>query len=81
MPKQKIKLLHILKIAQEIVNKKGLKIIIDVNTNLYSQGILSSIDILDLFLRLERLGIKVSHLKTNKLDSLKEIYEAINICK
>lgn len=67
----------ILQIAQKIIKDKGISIEIDLDTKLYSTGILSSIDILDLLLRIQKQGIKTSHIKTNMFDSLSEIIQEI----
>lgn len=67
----------ILQIAQQIIKDKGVSIEIDLDTKLYSTGILSSIDILDLLLRIQKQGIKTSHIKTNMFDSLSEIIQEI----
>jgi CBS domain-containing protein len=67
----------ILQIAQKIIKDKGISIAIDLDTKLYSTGILSSIDILDLLLRIQKQGIKTSHIKTNMFDSLSEIIQEI----
>lgn len=68
----------ILQIAQKIIDEKKMNIKIDLDTKLYSTSILSSIDILDLLLRIERTGIKTSHIKTNMFDTLLEIIQEIN---
>lgn len=68
----------ILQIAQKIIDEKKLNIKVDLDTKLYSTSILSSIDILDLLLRIERTGIKTSHIKTNMFDTLSEIIQEIN---
>lgn len=67
----------ILQIAQKIIKDKGISIEIDLDTKLYSTGMLSSIDILDLLLRIQKQGIKTSHIKTNMFDSLSEIIQEI----
>jgi hypothetical protein len=68
----------ILQIAQKMVNDKGMSMQIDFNTKLHSTGILSSIDILDLLLRIERTGIRTSHIKTNMFDTLSEIIKEMS---
>ncbi len=63
----------ILQIAQKIIKDKGISLEIDLDTKLYSTGILSSVDILDLLLKIQKHGVKTSHIKTNMFDSLSEI--------
>ena len=81
MQEPKISLSSTLEIAQSIVDRKGIKEEINVDTKLYSKGYFESIDVLDLFLKLERANIRTSHLSTNSFDSVREIYEAISISK
>ena len=77
VPEPKISLSNILRIVQEIVDNKGIEIVIGVDTELYDSGILESIDVLSLFLKIERCDVNMSHLKTYKSISCKIIYESL----
>lgn len=59
----------------DILKQKNLILDINNDTKLYSSGLLSSLNILDLLLRLEKQGLKVSHIKSNSIDSINELYD------
>jgi acyl carrier protein len=67
--------------VQEIVKNKGIDCNITVDTEIYSTGLLDSIDFLNVLLQMQKLGINVLNLKTNAFNSVGDLCESAGICK
>ena len=68
----------IIDIINEILREKNIDTHVDEYTPLYSSGLLSSFDVLNLLLQLEKKGLKTSHIQSNSIDTATEIYGQIS---